>query len=153
MTDRNRFFTSGINLVAGGPEGNNRLTMTPNWGGMQVKQDGGERRFYISPPVATKVDDERVNLVEGYLRFQINEIAVIREIAVVTVQGPDQSQRNVHRLLMGNTTNLSLTAGNFSITIPASDQLNGAVCIAALVDFTNDNGEVFFIDAGLRFDS
>ncbi len=115
--------------------------------GAMVRQRGGTWNwFHIPIPTPTRLDDDASHHKHAWLRVNVNNDAVIREVTVHETQSNGSSPR-----IFQQSLNITGQNGQFGFNLPDGN-CAGPLVMSIRVQFDTNNGQVIFTAAGAKFE-
>lgn len=152
MSDTFKFWNHGVSVVPEYTEvytgHNNGLYLRPAGWGTQVRQRGGTWNwFHIAIPSPTELDDDRSDHFYAWLRADINNNAVIKEVNIHEATSGTSSPR----IYSSGSINYTGRAETFNFNVP-NGRCTGPLVMSIRVQFDTNNGQVIFRGAGALFE-
>ncbi|GAB2767667.1 hypothetical protein GCM10027020_20520 [Nocardioides salsibiostraticola] len=128
------------------------LVVLRNEWGAKIRQDHvSENTFHFAIPTGTRLDNETVNLHEGWVLFNINNHVVVTRVSMrqATQGGADLVYES------DPTLNLSGIEGNnsharYTCVVNGQPIITGPLVLSVEATFQNEGGEIIFRGAGAR---
>ena len=152
MSDTFKFWSHGASVI---PEytkvytgHNNGLFLRPTGYGAIVRQRGGTWNwFHIAIPTPTRLDDDRSDHFYAWLRADVNNFAVIKEVNIHEAVAGNSSPR----IYSSGSLNHTGTAQTFNFNVP-NGSCTGPLVMSIRVQFDTREGQIIFRGAGAHFE-